>query len=82
MKLIYDQIKDKKEIRALCRALISFKGYGEIVDCMSLRIWTNEVFGIDIDHHEFSEVLESLTKLKEAETIISDAEFTQYRLTQ
>lgn len=59
MKLDYDPLKDRRQLRALMK-LVIFAQKSQVVSGMSMRRIGNQDYGIDIDHHEWAYLLDEL----------------------
>ena len=77
MKLTYNSQTDHKEIKALTR-LILLSQKGKIFSGMSARQFCNQVYGIDIDHHEWAYRLDEMTRTGEATYHAYNGGDTQY----
>ena len=64
MKLTYDGYKDHKYIRALTHSWLASRK-GEIMSGMKARILFNQIYGIDIDHHEYAYTLDWMSQIEE-----------------
>jgi hypothetical protein len=78
MKLTYDQTNDRKELNELVHLIVkSFAGQ----EFSGMQMWqkVNKIFGIDIDHHEFTYMMDSMTRTGEA-TCTQGWGDTRYRI--
>ena len=66
MRLTYDQTNDRKELNELVELLVkSFAGTRDYSG-MDMRVEVNRKFGINIDHHEFTYMMDNMTRTGEA----------------
>ena len=77
MKLIYNSNEDRDELKSLIQDwLLSYKG--KVFSGVSARMFFNELYGIDIDHHEYARVLDFLQIIKSADFYNHNGGDTQY----
>lgn len=79
MKLVYNGRKDHTELRRLLKALVSTQK-GEILSGMSARVKFNQVYGIDVDHHEYAYLFDQMSRTGETEYYNHNGGDTQYRI--
>ena len=78
MKLTYDGYKDHKYIRSLTHIFCQSRK-GSVVSGMSMRVWFNQNYGMDIDHHEWAYTLDWMREsTKEADYHSHNGGDTQY----
>ena len=77
MKLIYDPVKDHRELRRLIHAWLASRK-GEVISGMSARRMFSEMYGIDIDHHEYAYELDNMTRTQECQHYAFHGGDTQY----
>ena len=66
MNLNYNQQTDRKELNELVELLVkSFAGSHDYSG-MDMRVEVNRKFGINIDHHEFTYMMDNMTRTGEA----------------
>jgi len=79
MKLIYNSQTDRKELNSLIQDWILLRK-GDILSGTSCRVLFNNIYGIDIDHHEYAYVLDHLCSIKAVEHYDHNWGDTQYRV--
>jgi hypothetical protein len=65
MKLTYDQTRDRRQIQRLVKLFLTSRK-GELISCMAARQKFAELYGIDIDHHEYANALDEMSRTGEA----------------
>jgi len=77
MKLIYNSNEDHKELTALIQDWILSRK-GSIMSGRSARVLFSDVYGIDIDHHEYAFVLDYLFTIEAVDFLSHNSGDTQY----
>ena len=77
MKLIYDSHKDHRQIERLIHEWLGSRR-GEVMSGMKARNFFADLYGIDIDHHEYAYVLDAMCQRGECEHYASNGGDTQY----
>lgn len=77
MKLIYDSTKDHKPLTALIHSWLSSRK-GEVLSGLRARQLFSEMYGIDIDHHEYAYCLDWMSRIGEATHYNCNGGDTQY----
>ena len=64
MKLTYDQTKDRRQLDRLVHMLLSSRR-GEAMSGMVARRLFADLYGLDIDHHEYACMLDAMERRQE-----------------
>ena len=64
MKLIYDQTRDRKQLHSLVHHLLQTRK-GQVLSGIKARQLFAEIYGLDIDHHEYANVLDEMSRREE-----------------
>ena len=77
MKLIYDSQKDSKKLRSLVHGWLQSRK-GEVLSGMKARHLFNDIYGIDIDHHDYAYCLDWMSQIGECTHYNCNGGDTQY----
>lgn len=68
MKLTYDPQIDKKQLKSLIQFLLQSRK-GETMTGLKAQKMFREFYGLDINHHEYSKMLDYLASIEGAEVV-------------